>query len=194
MWQDCGQVGVQVCPLIQNDRWPLSLLPGDSGLAGMTGRASCTSGRQGDRPDPAPRSCDWDEVSARNVSWNYLFTRDGFLRCDAFVMRALHLSIGGRQTISRQEKTKSERRTVEQRSQVGIWDTAGILYLAKKPEVYNRSHFERPLLCQKWNKKRKRGSLNTVSGMFSFLHICYFIVFPSVQMMWQLNKFIPALP
>lgn len=47
LWQDCGQVGVQVCPLIHNDRWPLSLLPGDSVLAGLTGRASCTSGRQG---------------------------------------------------------------------------------------------------------------------------------------------------
>lgn len=47
VWQDCGQVGVQVCPLIQNDRWPLSLLPGDSGWADLTGRASCTSGRQG---------------------------------------------------------------------------------------------------------------------------------------------------
>lgn len=47
IWRDWGQVGVQVCPLIQNDRWPLSLLPGDSGLAGLVERASCTSGRQG---------------------------------------------------------------------------------------------------------------------------------------------------
>lgn len=45
-----------MCPLIQNDRWPLSLLPGDIGLAGLTGRASCTSGRQGTGQTRCPQS------------------------------------------------------------------------------------------------------------------------------------------
>lgn len=45
VWQDCGQVGVQVCPLIQNDRWPLSRLPRDSGLAGLPAVPQADKGR-----------------------------------------------------------------------------------------------------------------------------------------------------
>lgn len=58
MWQNCGQVGGQVCPLIQNDKFSLGLLPRDRGLPGLTGRASYISGRPGTEPDLAPRSGD----------------------------------------------------------------------------------------------------------------------------------------
>lgn len=120
---------------------------------------------------------------------------DGFLRCVAFVMRALHLSIGGRQTIRRQEETKTERGTVEQRSQAGI-KTGTLLAYCMWLKTTGPSSKSLRTTCtpSEVKQKRKRGSSNTVSGMLSFVYICYFIVFPSVQMMWQLNKVFPALP
>lgn len=56
MWQNCGQMVGQVCPLIQNDKFSLDLLPRDSSLPDLTGRASNISGRQRTEPELAPRS------------------------------------------------------------------------------------------------------------------------------------------
>lgn len=83
VWQDWGQVGVQVCPLIQNDRWPLSRLPGDSGLAGLTWRASCTSGRQGTGQTWCLRAVTEALAMYREI---ICLWREGFLECVIFIM------------------------------------------------------------------------------------------------------------
>lgn len=175
VWQDCGQVGVQVCPLIQNDRWPLSLLPGDSGLAGMTGRASCTSGRQGDRPDPAPRSCDRDEVSARNVSWNYLFTRG---RVPA-VRRVCHARppFVNRWTTDNPSTGGDKEWEGNCGTKVSGWnqnrDTAGILYVAKN----HRSIIQVPsndLYSVRSETKKKKG---IIKHSFGHVVFCLYLLF-----------------
>lgn len=175
VWQDCGQVGVQVCPLIQNDRWPLSLLPGDSGLAGMTGRASCTSGRQGDRPDPAPRSCDRVEVSARNVSWNYLFTRG---RVPA-VRRVCHARppFVNRWTTDNPSTGGDKEWEGNCGTKVSGWnqnrDTAGILYVAKN----HRSIIQVPsndLYSVRSETKKKKG---IIKHSFGHVFFCLYLLF-----------------
>ncbi len=94
MWQDFGQVVVQVCSLIQNDRWLLSLLPGDSVLAGLRVRASCTWGRRGTGQEPWLR---------RGQCLQCIVKLFVYERRSPTVLHIYHVCLG-HQTFNRQEK------------------------------------------------------------------------------------------